>query len=464
MLGYAASLFMFNVVLTFFTNLLQLIPAGILLGTALYVGDIGERSQVARGAVVGRGVWVTAALVTIAAHIIMPVALSPAVLIYLHRRGMATSFWVGLVWLVQWVGSLLLVALVFFRRVGPAPDKRGHVLVFSHIFFCAYFAIMAVTTVVEISYTITGGNELAYHLFMLLYRLTSFLIATCFTRVWLQAYRPQYSRAALKARREKEHVDAAKAEVEAAAAAAEGQQEGESKFEKAVSPFTAALGRVGGLVAKPIMVPLASVAYAIEVGRPTTDSLPYRRTWWFFGVIFLIVVLVDNFVTLINSTAKEEAVKSFNAYSDQLYGIKWPDDDVGGAIFDPAFSLFNTLRWTKFIIVVLVGALIAGLLIDDFRTSRISQEATQRSVWRAQQAAYIVIIALFVAAVTPSVPDYPAVASLKQVLPKCGYNFNDFVQNMYGSIVGSVLTLFTLQVLLPVLTSSCRRCRARAKW
>jgi hypothetical protein len=455
-LGYAASLFMFNVVLTFFTNLLQLIPAGILLGTALYVGDVGERSQVARGVVVGRGVWVTAALVTIAAHIIVPVALSPAVLIYLHRRGMASSFWVGLVWLVQWVGSLLLVALVFFRRVGPAPDKRGHVLVFSHIFFCAYFAIMGVTTVVEISYTITGGSQLSYHMFMLLYRLTSFLIATCFTRVWLQAYRPQYSRAALKARREKEHVEAAKAEVDAAAAAAaagdDGQQEGESKFEKAVSPFTAMLGRVGGLVAKPIMVPLASVAYAIEVGRPTTDSLPYRRTWWFFGVIFLIVVLIDNFVVLINKTAKEEAIASFNQYSDQLYGLTWPPDDVGGAIFDPAFSLFNTLRWTKFIIVVLVGALIAGLLIDDFRCSRISQEATQRSVWRAQQAAYLVIIALFVAAVTPSVPDYPAVASLKQVLPKCGYNFNDFVQNMYGSIVGSVLTLFTLQVLLPVLT------------
>ena len=82
--------------------------------------------------------------------------------------------------------------------------------------------------------------------------------------------------------------------------------------------------------------------------------------------------------------------------------------------------------------------LITGLLADDFRASRVSQEATQRSVWRAQQASYVIIIALFIASVAPSIPDYPAVANLTQALPRCGVNFNDLVQSLYGSIVGSV--------------------------
>ncbi len=444
LLGYAASLYLFNVVLTFFTNFLQLIPAGTLVGTALFLGDVGESSPAARGIVVGRGQWVTAALVVITAHIIVPVALSPAVLIYLHRRGMSTAFWVGLVWLVQWVGGLLLAALVFFRRVAPAPEKRGHVLVFSHFFFIAYVAVVAVTTVIEISYAISANQQqTVFNLFIILYRVTTFLIVACFTRVWLVAYRPQYARAALKAQRAKEnepHDDG------------DGDGDGEeSRFEKAIAPITAKLGKLGGYVTTPLMFPFLAIVYAIEAGRPATDSLPYRRTWWFFGVVTLFVVLIDGFVGLIGTDAKREAVDSFNSYKNELFGLTWPSDANGGAIFDPAFNLYNTLRWTKFVIVVLVAALITGLLADDFRASRVSPEATQRSVWRAQQASYLIIIALFVASIMPSIPDYPAAANLKQILPRCGVNFNDFVQNVYGSVVGSVLTLFTMKALVPVL-------------
>jgi hypothetical protein len=93
----------------------------------------------ARGVVVGRGVWVTAALVNDhgAPHRAGGAVAGGADLPASPRHG--ESFWVGLVWLVQWVGGLLLCALVVLPARRPAPDRRGHVLVQSHIFFCAYF-------------------------------------------------------------------------------------------------------------------------------------------------------------------------------------------------------------------------------------------------------------------------------------------------------------------------------------
>jgi hypothetical protein len=446
-LGYATGLYMFNVVLSLFTNLLQLIPAGIMCGTVIYLADKGESIPNTRGAVVGRGVWVTAALVNITAHLIIPVALSAAVLIYLHRRGMAESFWVGLVWLVQWIAGLLLCALAFFRRVVPAPDRRGHVLVQSHVYFYAYLVVMVVTTLIEVFHMVASASELNFNVFLVLYRVTTFLIVTCFTRVWLQAYRPKYSRAALKERREKEHVDAAVADLEQAGDLAPEP----SKAERMLAPVSAFCAKFGAYALLPVMGPVYIVSYLIEVGRPATDSLPRRRTWFFVGVIFFCVVLMDTFVHLVSSTPKEDAQVWFSQYEDQLYGIKWPDDDSGGDLLDPAFTLYATLRWTKFAIVFLCAILLIGLLIDDFRASRVSQDATQRSVWRAQQAGYVIITALYVAALTPAVPDYPSAANLRDILPECGYSFNHLVQNVYGGITGFVLTLFIINAIVPVL-------------
>ena len=115
-----------------------------------------------------------------------------------------------------------------------------------------------------------------------------------------------------------------------------------------------------------------------------------------------------------------------------------------------AFDLYNLLRWLKFLIVVLCALLLILLLIDDFRAARVSQEATQRSTWRSQQAGYVVIIAMYVAALAPSVPDYPATANLRDILPECGYAFNDLIQNIYGGIMGFIVTALTMQAIVPV--------------
>lgn len=48
-------------------------------------------------------------------------------------------------------------------------------------------------------------------------------------------------------------------------------------------------------------------------------------------------------------------------------------------------------------------------------------------------------------------PDYPAAASLTDLLPQCGYKFNELVQNVYGGIMGFLLTAFTMTSVLPVL-------------
>jgi hypothetical protein len=455
-LGYATGLYMFNVVLNMFTNLLQLIPAGMMCGTVLYLADKGESVPDTRGAVVGRGVWVTAALVCITAHLIIPVALSASVLIFLHRRGMAASFWVGIVWLVQWIAGLLLSALAFFRRVVPAPDRKGHVLVQSHVYFYAYLVVLILTTLIEVFHMVASSTELNFNVFLVLYRVVTFMLVACFTRVWLQAYRPKYTRAALKERREKEHIDAAQAEIDEKAPEP-------SRTERALAPVGAILGKIGGYAALPVMGPVFIVSYLIEVGRPATDSLPRRRTWLFMGVLFFCIVLVDTFINNITRPPKLGAKELFESYSDQLYGLRWPDDDAGGNLLDPAFDLYSALRWTKFVIVFLCAVLLVGLLIDDFRASRISQDATQRSVWRQQQAGYVVITALYIAALMPAVPDYPSAAALRSILPECGPSFNHLVQSVYGGVTGFVLTLFIIQAIVPVLTvvmpSMSRTCK-----
>jgi hypothetical protein len=142
-LGLGAGLVMFNIILAFFINLLQLLPAACVLGTSVYMFDKGTRSpdggmRAARacvcacssiltharpGIVVSRGIWVTAALIVVTVHLVVPVALSPAVLIFVHRNGIEAFWWVGVTWIVQWVGGLVAIGFALFRRVELAASK-----------------------------------------------------------------------------------------------------------------------------------------------------------------------------------------------------------------------------------------------------------------------------------------------------------------------------------------------------
>ena len=188
-----------------------------------------------------------------------------------------------------------------------------------------------------------------------------------------------------------------------------------------MSAVGAGAGKVLGKIVGPIMAPLYVSSYLIEHDRPATDSLPRRRTWLVYGILCYFIVLLDSFVHLVSTTPKAEAQAAFASYEEQLFGLQWPPDDEGGAVLDPAFNLYNVLRWLKFSVFFLCALLLLVLLIDDFRASRVSQAATQRSTWRQQQAGYVVIVALYCAALAPSVPDYPAAADLRNILPKCGY-------------------------------------------
>jgi hypothetical protein len=187
----------------------------------------------------------------------------------------------------------------------------------------------------------------------------------------------KYSRAALKARREKEHVDAAKADLDAAAAAAAAGDTASRSMRVQVSRRpclrSSDSARTAASSAKPMMVPaVRRVAYAIEVGRPTTDSLPYGGArGGSLASSSSCVVLIDNFVVhLVNKHAEggRDCVVQRSTRTSST-ASRGRDDDVGARdLLDPAFSLYNDAALDQVHHCVLVrDSADCGLLIDDFR-------------------------------------------------------------------------------------------------
>lgn len=294
--------------------------------------------------------------------------------------------------------------------------EPGYVRVQSHFFLFCYMLVIIVTSVMEIFATLIYATELNLQIFLVLFRLTTFFLVSCFTRIWLEAYRPKWARRHLTDQRKDQQIEAARAEVEQFERM-QSQRRGERFDEegtpenapgvfffffvfsphrtqpcadqgaiaKFCAPICAGLGKCAGYAALPVMGPLMTLSYLVEGDRPATDSLPHRRTWFFMGCLFACIFMMDTLVKLVTTSPKEDAITLFNSYEDVLYGITWPDDENGGAIFDPAFNLYNALRWIKYSVFFLCILLLIVLLVDDFRASRVSQAATQRSTTRSQQ-------------------------------------------------------------------------------
>lgn len=54
----------FNIIMDFFVNTWQLLPAGVMFGTLIFLADMGSSTDLQDVTVISRGLWVTATMVT----------------------------------------------------------------------------------------------------------------------------------------------------------------------------------------------------------------------------------------------------------------------------------------------------------------------------------------------------------------------------------------------------------------
>ena len=92
---------------------------------------------------------------------------------------------------------------------------------------------------------------------------------------------------------------------------------------------------------------------------------------------------IESFIHLAGADSKKDTVDWINSQDERLlFGFRWPDDDAGGDIFDEGFRLYTTLSTIKTVVVFLCMLIVTGMLVDDFRSAAVSQEACQKSVIR----------------------------------------------------------------------------------
>lgn len=485
LLNAVGAVYVFNIIMEFFVSTWQLLPAGAMFGTVIFLADMG--SSVGTGAtLISRGLWVTAAAINVTLHFVAPIALCPAVLITLHRYGIDRAWWVALVWLVLWLAGIVLVYLAHFRNTELA-ENRGQLLVRPHRFMFGYMFVTIVCTfllvIADFLYT-TDSNLFSFFLF---YRLTMFFFTGCYVRVWLEAYRPKWSMEIIH--EAEEHNEKANLEREATIrrgkvaenanrrqraqnaaflhfAVEEDAQtllKNETRWDKAMGKLSSCCGCCVKYTLVPLAAPIAALSYWIEYGRPATNSLPRRRTWLVLGAFFGLIMVIEAVVNAATFDSKADTVAFINNADERLFfGFRWPEGDAGN-IFDAGFDLHTQLTKAKVAFVFLCIAAVVGMCIDDWVSAARGQEACQRSVERQTFVGIGITMVLFVVALAPSTPDYLQVANFGDSLPQCGDEFNSSIKKFYGGAIGLVLTAVTtkglIAILLVMLASSMRGTR-----
>jgi hypothetical protein len=485
LLNASGAVYVFNIIMEFFVNTWQLLPAGAMFGTVIFLADMG--SSVGSGAtLISRGLWVTAAAINVTLHFVAPIALCPAVLISLHRYNVERAWWLALVWLVLWCAGVVFVYLAMFKNAELA-ENPGQLLVKPHRYMFAYMFVTIACTFLLVIGDFLYTSDSALFAFFLFFRLTMFFFTGCYVRVWLEAYRPKWSTEIIHAAQE--HEEKANLEREATVRSAkiaentnrrerarnaaflhfeveeDAQQmlKNETSWDKCLAKLSACCGCCVKYTLVPLAAPIAAMSYWIEYGRPATNSLPRRRTWLVLGAFFGLIMAIEGVVYAASFDSKQDTVDFVNNADERLlFGFRWPEGEAGD-IFDEGFELHTTLTKVKVAFVFLCIVAVVGMLIDDWRTAAISQEACQRSVERQTFAGIAIIMVLFVVALAPSTPDYPRVASFGDSLPQCGEEFNEVVRKFYGGAVGLVLTAVTtkglIAILLVMLASAMRGTR-----
>jgi hypothetical protein len=485
LLNASGAVYVFNIIMEFFVNTWQLLPAGAMFGTVIFLADMG--SSVGTGStLISRGLWVTAAAINVTLHFVAPIALCPAALISLHRYNVERAWWLALVWLVLWCAGVVFVYLSMFKNAELA-ENPGQLLVRPHRFMFAYMFVTIVCTFLlvigDFLYT-TDGTLFAFFLF---FRLTMFFFTGCYVRVWLEAYRPKWSAAIVHAA--EEHEEKANLERQATVrnqklaentnrrerarnAAflhfeveedAETMLKNDSSWDKCLAKLSSCCGCCVKYTLVPLAAPIAAMSYWIEYGRPATNSLPRRRTWLVLGAFFGLIMAIEGLIHAASFDSKVDTVEFVNHADERLlFGFRWPEGEAGN-IFDAGFALHTILTKVKLAFVFLCIVAVVGMLVDDWRSAAISQEACQRSVERQTFAGIAIIMVLFVVALAPSTPDYPRVANFGESLPQCGEAFNEVVRKFYGGTIGLILTAVTtkglIAILLVMLASAMRGTR-----
>jgi hypothetical protein len=485
MLNAIGAVYVFDIIMQFFVATWQLLPAGAMFGTVIFLADMG--SSVGTGStLISRGLWVTAAAINVTLHFVAPIALCPAVLISLHRYNIDRAWWVALVWIALWLGGIVLVYLAMFRNIALADDP-GQLLVRPHRFMFGYMFVTIVCTfllvIADFLYT-TSTNLFAFFLF---YRLTIFFFTACYVRVWLEAYRPKWSMSIIH--EAAEHTEKANLEREAtlrrekiaensnrrerarnaaflhfeADEDAESMLKNETRWDKAMAKLSACCGCCVKYTLVPLAAPIAALSYGIEYGRPATNSLPRRRTWLALGGFFGLIMALEAIYKVSKFDSKQDTVDFVNGAEERLlFGFRWPEGDAGN-IFDAAFDLHTALTKAKVAFVFLCIIAVIAMCTDDCISQRRGQPALQRSVERQTFVGIGITMVLFVAALAPSTPDYLQVASFGESLPQCGDEFNATIRKFYGGAIGLVLTIVTtkglIAILLIMLASSMRGTR-----
>jgi hypothetical protein len=485
LLNASGAVYVFNIIMEFFVNTWQLLPAGAMFGTVIFLADMG--SSVGTGStLISRGLWVTAAAINVTLHFVAPIALCPAALISLHRYNVERAWWLALVWLVLWGAGVVFVYLSMFKNAELA-ENPGQLLVKPHRYMFAYMFVTIVCTFLLVIGDFLYTSDGTLFAFFLFFRLTMFFFTGCYVRVWLEAYRPKWSTAIIHAA--EEHEEKANLERQATVrnmklaentnrrerarnAAflhfevdedAQTMLKNDSSWDKCLAKLSTCCGCCVKYTLVPLAAPIAAMSYWIEYGRPATNSLPRRRTWLFLGVFFGMVMAIEGLIHAASFDSKEDTIEFVNHADERLlFGFRWPEGDAGN-IFDAGFALHTILTKVKLAIVFLCIVAVIGMLADDWRTAAISQEACQRSVERQTFAGIAIIMVLFVVALAPSTPDYPRVANFGESLPQCGEEFNEVVRKFYGGTIGLILTAVTTKglvaILLVMLASAMRGTR-----
>ncbi|EDQ86537.1 uncharacterized protein MONBRDRAFT_10909 [Monosiga brevicollis MX1] len=189
-----------------------------------------------------------------------------------------------------------------------------------------------------------------------------------------------------------------------------------------------------------------------ERADPATYGLrlPFRRLFFLVGVASVWYIVFHTLHEVETTTTKETVIE----WIQHLHmNVTWPPDSEGGNIFDPAFHLYDDARrWSLYSMVLAACLLTVSFFLELL--------PIRKALYYSHLAGFASLLALFITAVIPSIPNYVQACNLSATLPKCAPEFNRFINLFIGDMVGlacsAIFSLTLLPLLLAVVPSLVR--------
>eukprot|EP00003_Mantamonas_plastica_P024309 TRINITY_DN450_c0_g1_i6.p1 TRINITY_DN450_c0_g1~~TRINITY_DN450_c0_g1_i6.p1 ORF type:complete len:726 (-),score=216.02 TRINITY_DN450_c0_g1_i6:338-2515(-) len=172
------------------------------------------------------------------------------------------------------------------------------------------------------------------------------------------------------------------------------------------------------------------------------ERVHFRRIFLIVGLVFY-GWLTFNELHIVQTTKVKDQVKKLLAKSG--VGLTWPDNGHGGTIFDDAFALYGQAREIATILMVVSFCFLCLSLLCDV-------------AWRAKRGlkwsrifAYMGVLVLYLAVLSPAIPNYLRSTHVNKIVPQCAPKFDNMVQLIAGDMVGIFCSAFFAFELLPLL-------------